>query len=134
MKFSEAELTTLLRGVAQATLIAQSKDIRKGRLDIEQVWQDLGGYGRYEMLEALSHRVLPALVALPEVPRVHGERLKVRGSLLRVAVEETAGEEAGTGLRRKAYVVSMAALLGAALAELPPYVDPERTVDPGLDS
>jgi len=126
MQFSESELTSLLAGVAKATLTAQNKDIRKGRLDIEQVWQDLGGYGRYEMLEALSHRVLPVLVALPEVPRVHGKQLKVRGSLLRAAVEETVGEEAGTGVRRKAYVVSMAALLGAALADLPAYVDPEK--------
>lgn len=126
MQFSEAELTALLTGVAQATLTAQSKDIRKGRVDVEQVWADLGGYGRYEMLEALSHRVLPVLVALPEVARVHGERLKVRGSLVRAAVEETAGEEAGSGLRRKAYVVSMAALIAAALADLPPWFDPEQ--------
>ncbi|RNL81380.1 hypothetical protein [Nocardioides marmorisolisilvae] len=126
MQFTEAELTNVLKGVALATLAAQSKDIRKGRLDVEQVWQDLGGYGRYEMLEGLSHRVLPALVALPEVDRVHGKRLKVRGSQLRAAVEETTGEEAGTGVRRKAYVVSMAALIAAGLAGLPPYVDPEK--------
>jgi hypothetical protein len=126
MQFSESELTSLLASVAKATLTAQSKDIRKGHLDIEQVWRDLGGYGRYEMLEGLSHRVLPVLVALPEVPRVHGKRLKVRGSDLRAAVESTVGEEAGTGIRRKAYVVSMAALLGGALSELPPYVDPEQ--------
>ena len=130
MQFTEAELTAVLKGVALATLTAQSKDIRKGRLDVEQVWADLGGYGRYEMLEALSHRVLPVLVALPEVERVHGRPLKVRGSLLRAAVEETTGEEAGTGVRRKAYVVSMAALVGAALAGLPPYVDPG--VDPDV--
>ena len=126
MQFSEAELTALLTGVAKATLTAQSKELRKGHLDIEQVWHDLGGYGRYELLEALSHRVLPALVALPEISRVHGKRLKVSGSKLRAAVEETAGEEAGTGLRRKAYVVSMAALIGTALAELPPWFDPEQ--------
>ncbi|MFL6023349.1 MAG: hypothetical protein ACJ72O_08435 [Marmoricola sp.] len=126
MQFSEAELTTLLKGVALATLSAQSKEIRKGRLDVEQVWADLGGYGRYEMLEGLSHRVLPVLVALPELPRTHGKTLKVRGSVLRAAVEETTGEEAGTGVRRKAYVVSMAALIGAALAGLPPYLDPEQ--------
>jgi len=126
MQFTEAELTALLAGVAKATLTAQSKDIRKGTVDVEEVWRDLGGYGRYELLEALSHRVLPALVSLPDQKRVHGKRLKVRGSQLRAAVEETAGEEAGTGMRRKAYVVSMAALLGAALAELPPYVDPEQ--------
>jgi len=126
MQFTEAELTQVLRGVALATLTAQSKDIRRGGLDVEQVWSDLGGYARYEMLEALSHRVLPVLVALPEVERVHGKHLKIRGSLLRAAVEETTGEEAGTGVRRKAYVVSMAALIGAALAGLPPYVDPER--------
>jgi len=126
MQFSESELTSLLQGVAKATLTAQSKEIRKGRLDVDQVWQDLGGYGRYEMLEALSHRVLPVLVALPDLPRTHGERLKVRGSVVRAAVDETVGEEAGTGLRRKAYVVSMAALVGAALADLPPYVDPEK--------
>ena len=126
MQFTEAELTQVLKGVALATLTAQSPDIRKGRLDVEQVWRDLGGYGRYEMLEGLSHRVLPALVALPEVERVHGRTLKVRGSSLRAAVEETAGVEAGTGLRRKAYVVSMAALIGAAIAGLPPYVDPEK--------
>ena len=124
MQFSEAELTALLTGVAKASLVAQSKELRKGRLDVEQVWRDLGGYGRYQLLEGLSHRVLPVLVALPEVDRVPGERLKVRGALVRAAVEQTAGEEAGTGLRRKAYVVSMAALIGSALAELPPAARP----------
>ena len=101
MQFSEAELTALLTGVAKASLVAQSKELRKGRLDVEQVWRDLGGYGRYQLLEGLSHRVLPVLVALPEVDRVPGERLKVRGALVRAAGEQTAGEEAGTGLRRK---------------------------------
>jgi hypothetical protein len=127
MQFTEAELTAVMTSVAKATLTAQSKDIRKGRLDIDQVWTDLGGYGRYQLLEGLSGQVLPALAALPEVPRVHGERRRFKGSAIRAAVEATLGGEAGTGLRRKTFVVGLATLIAPALADLPVWHDPERT-------
>lgn len=128
MQFSEAELTIALTGVAKATLTAQNKDIRKGKVDVEDVWRDLGGYGRYQVLDSLGAQVLPVLASLPDVPRVHGERPAYKASQIRDAVDEHVGDEGGR-LRRKAVVLARAALVQAALAQLPPWVDPERSTD-----
>lgn len=125
MKFSEAELTIALTGVAKATLAAQSKEIRKGRVDVEDVWRDLGGYGRYQVLDSLGDQVLPVLASLPDVPRVHGQRPSYRASQIKDAVEEHVGDEGGR-LRRKAVVLARVALVQAALAQLPPYADPSQ--------
>ncbi|MGY2876521.1 hypothetical protein ACVW00_003711 [Marmoricola sp. URHA0025 HA25] len=130
MQFTEAELTVALTAVAKATLTAQSKDIRKGRLDVEDVWHDLGGYGRYQLLDSLGTQVLPVLASLPDVPRVHGERPSFKAAQIRAAVEEHMGEGEGR-LRRLAVVAATTSLVQSALAQLPPWVDPEqaRAVD-----
>ena len=127
MQFSEAELTAAMTGYAKATLIAQNKDIRKGKVDVEQVWQDLGGYGRYQLLDGFSGVVLPVLAALPEVPRVHGERPRFSTGQISNALEQCLTFEGGR-IKRKALVLAQAALVGMALQELPPWFDPEQAM------
>src|SRR3954471_6709355 len=85
VRFTEAELTVALTAVAKATLTAQSKDIRKGRVHVEDVWRDLGGYGRYQLLNSLGDQILPVLVSLPDVPRVHGQRPSYDAAQIRAA-------------------------------------------------
>jgi hypothetical protein len=127
VQFTEAELTAALTAAAKAALVAQSKDLRKGRVDVEDAWRDLGGYGRYQLLESLGDQVLPVLASLPDVPRVHGERPAYTSAQVRAAVAEHVGD-AGGRLRRQAVVLARATLVQAALAAVPPWVDPERTV------
>jgi hypothetical protein len=129
MQFSEAELTAALTGLAKATLAAQNKEIRKGQVDVEQAWHDLGGFGRYQLLDPLGTQILPILMALPEVPRVIGERPAYSASVVRAVVEENTGEEGGR-IRRKALVLTRAALVQTALANIPPYSDPDTFVVP----
>lgn len=123
MRFSEAELTVAVTSVAKATLTAQSKDIRKGRVDIEDAWRELGGYGRYQLLESLGSQILPVLVSLPDVPRIEGERPKFSGAQLRAAVEENLPDDGSGRIRRKALVIARAAVVASVLAQLPPWSD-----------
>lgn len=129
MRFSEAELTAAVNGVAKAAFAAQSPDIRKGRVDLDQAWADLGGFGRYQLLEPLGSQVLPILTALPDVPRVVGERPSFSAQQIRAAVEPHVPDEGGR-IRRKAAVLAMTALVQAALASIPPYSDPDTFVVP----
>lgn len=124
MRFTEAELTAAMNGVAKAALAAQSKDIRKGKVDLEQAWIDLGGYGRYQLLEPLGSQVLPILTALPDRPRTVGERPSFTTAEIREAVEADTGQEGGR-LRRKALVLTRVALVQTALAHVPPWTDPD---------
>ena len=95
MRFSEAELTVAVTSVAKATLAAQSKDIRKGKVDLEDAWRELGGYGRYQLLEGIGAQILPVLVALPDVPRVEGERPRFSSAQLRAAASPLNRVDAG---------------------------------------
>lgn len=131
VRFTENELTIALTEVAKATLAAQSREIRKGRVDVEDAWRELGGHGRYQVLDALGSQVLPVLVALPDVPRVHGERPSYTPAQVRAAVEEHL-DEGGGRLRRKAVVLARAALVHQALASMPAWVDPEHDAGRGV--
>lgn len=129
MRFSEAELTAAVNGVAKAAFAAQSKDIRKGKVDLDQAWHDLGGFGRYQLLEPLGSQILPILATLPDLPRVVGERPKFSGAQLREAVEAHTDEQGGR-IRRKALVMTKVALVQAALDSIPPYSDPDTLIVP----
>lgn len=129
MRFSEAELTAAVNGVAKAAFAASSKEIRKGKIDLEQAWHDLGGFGRYQLLEPLGSQILPILATLPDLPRVVGERPKFSGAQLREAVEAHTDEEGGR-IRRKALVMTKVALVQAALESIPPYSDPDTFIVP----
>lgn len=126
MRFTEGELTVAMTGVAKAALAAQNKDIRKGRVDLEQAWADLGGYGRYQLLESLGSQILPILVALPDQPRQAGARPSYSTAEIKKLVEANTGEDEGGGrIRRKAVVLTRVALVQTALAHVPPWTDPE---------
>lgn len=130
MRLSEAELTAALTGTAKATLAAQDKEIRKGRVDVEQAWHDLGGFGRYQLLDSLGSTILPILVALPDVERVVGERPRFSGAQIREAVEAHTEDDGSGRIRRKALVLARAALVQTALAHVPPWSDPDTFVVP----
>lgn len=129
MRFSEAELTAAVLGVAKAAFAASSKEIRKGRVDLEQAWADLGGFGRYQQLEPLGSQILPILTSLPDLPRVVGERPRFTNAQLREAVEQHTPDEGGR-IRRKAVVMTKVALVQAALDAIPPYSDPDTFIVP----
>jgi len=123
VRFSEAELTVAVTGLAKATLVAQSKDLRKGRVDVEDAWRELGGYGRYQLLESIGSQILPVLVSLPDVPRVEGERPSFSSRQIRAAVEEHIPDDGGGRIRRKALVIARAALVANVLEQLPPWTE-----------
>lgn len=132
VEFTEAELTIALTAAGKATLAAQSREIRKGRVDVEDAWRALGGYGRYQLLHTLGDQLLPVLASLPDVARVHGERPSYSAAQVRAAVAEHA-EDAGGRLRRQALVLARTALVQTALSALPPWHDPGQTA-PGQQS
>jgi len=125
VNFTEAELTVALEAAAKTALTAQSRDIRKGRVDVEDAWRELGGYGRYQLLDSLSRHVLPVLASLPDVARVHGERPSYSTAQVRAAVAENL-EDTGGRLRRQATLLGRTTLVEAALAAIPPWHDPEH--------
>ncbi|MET3961749.1 hypothetical protein ABIE44_001683 [Marmoricola sp. OAE513] len=125
MNFSEAELTAAITGTAKAALASKSKDIRKGRVDVEQAWADLGGFGRYQLIEPIGSEILPFLLALPDIERVVGERPGYTGAQIRETVEALTDDEGGK-LRRKALVLARVALVTTALAHVPPWPDPDK--------
>ncbi|MCZ4499673.1 MAG: hypothetical protein JWQ74_2226 [Marmoricola sp.] len=129
MQFTEAELTAALTATAKAAFAAQDKEIRKGRVDLEQAWADLGGYGRYQLLEGLGAQLLPILLALPDRARVVGERPTYSKAELATAVEEFTDDPGGR-IRRKAIVLTRIALVQTALANIPPWADPDVFVVP----
>ncbi|HET6153461.1 MAG TPA: hypothetical protein VFE15_10915 [Marmoricola sp.] len=128
MRLTEAELTAAITGAAKAAF-ATSKEIRKGKLDVEQAWTDLGGFGRYQLLEPIGSQILPIMVALPDAARVVGQRPQFSAAEVREAVEANTGDEGGR-IRRKAVVLARTALVQTALAHIPPYADPDTFVVP----
>ncbi len=127
MRFTEHELTTALTGAAKQTLAARRKDVRKGRTDIDTVWEETDRYTRFQVLDALGDQLLPVLVALPDVEVPPGARPSFTARQVTDAVEQCLGDQGGR-LRRKAVVAARVALVRIALGHLPPRLDP--TVGP----
>ncbi|WP_372728886.1 hypothetical protein [Nocardioides sp.] len=128
MRFTEHEMTVALAGCAKAMLATQRKDIRKGQVDVDEAWEQLGGYQRFTMLDALGGQVLPVLHALPDVEVPDGTRPTFTDQQIRATVEETLGEAEGGRLRRKATLAARVALVKIALNAVPPRRAPD--VDP----
>src|SRR5215217_7881225 len=99
MRFTEHELTAALHGAAKAVLAAQRKDVRKGKVDIDTVWEGLSRYQRFKILDSLGDQVLPVLVALPDVHVEPGTRPAYTDEQITQVVESLMGE--GGKLRRK---------------------------------
>ncbi len=130
MRFTEHELTAALNGAAKSVLAAQRKDIRKGKVEVEEVWESMDRYQRFKLQDALGDQVLPVLIALPDVAVEPGTRPTFTDTQITEVVEEKLGEGGGGRLRRKAVVMTRVALVKVALASVPPRRDPDALLGP----
>ncbi len=124
MRFTEHELTAALTGAAKTVLAAQNKDVRKGRADIDTVWDGLDRYQRFQLLDGLGGEILPALVALPDVEVAPGTRATYTERQVTETVESLLDSDTGR-LKRLVLVKTRTALLQSALAHLPLRSDPD---------
>ena len=129
MRFTEHELTAALTGAAKSVLAAQRRDVRKGRADIDTVWDELDRYQRFQILDRLGSQVLPVLVALPDVEVAPGTRPSYSDRAVSETVEAVLGDGGGK-LRRAVVVKTRTALVQSALAHLPPRQDPDALIVP----
>ena len=129
MRFTEHELTTALTATAKQVLAVQRKDVRRGRVDVDAVWEEMDRYERFKILDTLGDQLLAALVALPDVDVAAGTRPTFTDQQITAAVEEQLGGGGGW-LRRRATVAGRAALVRMALKALPPRSDPDGLVVP----
>ena len=129
MRFTEHELTTALTGAAKAVLATQRKDVRRGRADIDTVWNEMDRYQRFQLLDRLGSEILPVLVALPDVEVATGTRPSYSDREVSDTVEALVGDGLGK-VRRVVLVKTRTALVQSALAHLPPRQDPDALVVP----
>jgi hypothetical protein len=129
MRFTEHELTAALTGAAKSVLAAQSRDIRKGRTDVDAVWDSMDRYERFLLLDALGGQILPVLVALPDVEVAPGNRPSYPDRQISEVVAGLVGDEGGR-LRRAVVVKARTALVQTALAHVPPRLDPDALIVP----
>ena len=129
MRFTEHELTAALTGAAKALLATQRKDVRRGRTDIDAVWNEMDRYQRFQLLDQLGSEILPVLVALPDVEVATGTRPSYSDREVSDAVEALVGDGIGK-VRRVVLVKTRTALVQSALAHLPPRQDPDALIVP----
>ena len=129
MRFSEHELTSALTGTAKQLLAMQRKDVRKGRADIDEVWEGMDRYERFKILDALGTQLFPVLGALPDVEVAVGSRPSYTDKEITAAVEQSV-DDAGGRLRRKAVVAARVAVVKLALQQVPPKPEDPKPVDP----
>jgi hypothetical protein len=129
VRFTEHELTAALTGAAKTVLAAQRKDVRRGRVDIDTVWDGLDRFQRFQLLDQLGAQVLPVLVALPDVEVAPGTRPTYTDDQVRETVESLVGEGPGK-LRRAVVVKARTALVQSALGHVPPRQDPDALIVP----
>jgi hypothetical protein len=130
MRFTEHEMTTALTSTAKTVLAAQNKDVRKGRVDIDEAWDGMTRFQRYQVLDALGTQILPVLVALPDVAVAPGTKPTFTTEQVVDAVEAVAGETGGSKMRRRTEVVARIALVKTALDHLPIRNDPDALTVP----
>ncbi len=129
MRFTEHELTAALTGAAKTVLAAQSKDVRKGKVDIDTLWNEMDRFQRFQLLDSLGDQLLPVLVALPDVEVEAGTRPTFTDQQIVETVEARLGEEGGR-LKRKVVLAARVALVRTALEHVPPRSDPDGLVVP----
>lgn len=128
MRFTENEMTQAMAGAAKAVL-ATRKDLRRGKQDIDELWESMGRLERYQLLNSLGTQVLPVLVALPDVDVAPGTRPTYTDQQVQATVEELVGDELGR-VRRAVLVRTQVALVQAALAHVPTRIDPDALLNP----
>ena len=124
MHLSEHELTAALTGAAKSVVRAQRKDVRKGTVDIDTAWDEMDRLQRFRLLDALGDQVLPVLAELPDVEVPPGARPSYPDRQVSEIVSRVVGDEGGR-LRRAVLVKARTALVQAALASVPPRLDPD---------
>ena len=129
MRFSEHELTAAVQGAAKSVLAAQRKDVRRGKVEVDEAWNAMDRFQRFKLLDAIGGQVLPALVALPDVEVEPGTRPTFTDAQITAAVEARLGD-AGGRMRRKVVVATRVALVKTALASVPPRSDPDALTVP----
>ena len=129
MRFTEHELTAALTGAAKTVLASQDRDVRRGRQDVDEMWEQMDRYQRFLLLDALGGEVLPVLVALPDVEVATGTRPTFTDEQVTETVEGVVGEDVGR-LKRKVVVKARVALVQAALSHVPPRSDPDALIVP----
>jgi hypothetical protein len=127
MRFSEHEMTAALTGAAKSVLATQRKDVRKGEVDIDTVWDAMDRYQKFQLLDALGGQILPVLVALPDVEVAPGERVSYPDRQVSEVVAGLVGDDVGR-LRRAVTVKARTALVQTALAHVPPRLDPDALI------
>ncbi len=129
MRFTEHELTAALTGAAKAVLATQLKDVRKGKADIDTVWNEMDRFQRFKLLDSLGDQLLPVLVALPDVEVEAGTRPTFTDEQIVGTVEARLGDEGGR-LKRKVLLAARVALVRTALEHVPPHSDPDGLIVP----
>jgi hypothetical protein len=129
LRFTEYEMTAALTGAAKAVLATQRKDVRRGRADIDTIWDELDRYQRFQILDQLGAQLLPVLVALPDVEVAPGTRPSYTDREVSETIEAVLGDSGGK-LRRAVVVKTRTALVQTALAHLPPRQDPDALIVP----
>jgi hypothetical protein len=129
VRFTEHELTAALTGAAKAVLATQRRDVRRGKVDVDTAWDELGRYQRFQLLDQLGGQILPVLVALPDVEVSAGTRPSYTDREVSETVDAVVGDSGGK-LRRAVMVKMRTALVQSALAHLPPRQDPDALIVP----
>ena len=129
MRFSEHELTAALQGAAKSVLAAQRRDVRRGKVTVDQAWDEMDRYQRFKLLDSIGGQVLPILTALPDVEVRTGTRPAFTDAQITTVVEEQLGDGLGR-MRRKVVVATRVALVRTALAHVPPRSDPDALTVP----
>jgi hypothetical protein len=129
MRFTEHEMTAALTGAAKSILASQRKDVRRGRVDVDTVWDEMDRYQRFQLLDQLGTQILPVLVALPDIEVTAGTRPTFTDRQVSEAVEGLVGDGPGK-VRRAVIVKARTALVQSALSHVPPRSDPDALIVP----
>lgn len=129
MRFTEHELTAALTGAAKTVVAARRRDVRRGKVGVDEAWEQLDRYQRFQVLDRLGSELLPVLVALPDVEVAPGTRPSYTDAQVTETVEAQLDASAGR-IRRAVLVKARTALVQTALASLPPRQDPDALIVP----
>ena len=128
MRFTENELTKAVTAAAK-TVVSAQRQVRKDKRDVDEVWDAMTQYQRFQFLDGVGDQILAVLVALPDVEVEIGTRPTFTDAQIRDTVESTVGSDLGR-VRRAATIVARVALVKSALAGVPPRQDPDALIVP----
>lgn len=122
-------MTVALTGAAKSVLAVQDKSVRKGRRDVEEAWQELTKFQRFQLLDGIGDQILPVLVGLPDIEVEPGTRPTFTDEQITAAIEERLPTDL-SGLKRRMLVQARKALVKVALENVPPRADPDALIIP----